>query len=145
MLDRRVKYHLCFLVCVGFVLAACDTVPRSAAPQLPQTAAPEKPAEENEAPIDAEKKNKPAPVFIDPETFVGLTPDAVEKKLGTADYIRIDGSFEIYQYRLNHCIVDFIGFKEGLIKIWHGRHRKRGEDYNHKLCQQDLGARQSGK
>ncbi len=141
------KYHLCFLICAGFALAACDTIPRSAAPQIPKAVAPEKPAEEDNVPIDAEKKDKPAPVLIEPQTLVGLTAIALKNKLGKADYIRMDGDFEIYQYRLNHCIVDFIGVKEGqpaVIKFWHGQHRKQGGAYDHKLCQQSLGARQSG-
>ncbi len=143
------KYHLCFLICAGFVLSACDAVPNFTVQQPPETdqAAPkeptEKPAEKDKTQIDA-KEDKPAPVFIEPETLIGLTPFELKNKLGEADYIRIDGNVEIYQYRLNHCIVDFIGFKEGLIKFWHGQHRKQGGIYNHTLCQQDLGERQSG-
>ena len=53
-----------------------------------------------------------APPSLDPYSLIGTPLSDLVGRLGEPDYIRIDADVEIYQYRLVHCVVDFVALRD---------------------------------
>jgi len=87
----------------------------------------------------------PPPPEVEPNTLIGESFATLIQRFGAPEYIRRDGAVEIYQYRLPHCVIDFVSMPSskvapGIITSSHGRHRQRGGVYDAKQCAIDLGA-----
>jgi len=98
------------------------------------------------APEPAQPPQLAPPPQLEPATLVGISPDQLHQQLGTPDYIREEGLTEIWQYRLERCVVNFIladaDKGEGKrITEWIGRHRILGLTYDHDACISDLAER----
>ena len=48
-----------------------------------------------------------APKNLDPQLFLGQSPDRLRNQLGTPSILRKEGNVEIWQYQLTNCVVDF--------------------------------------
>ena len=48
-----------------------------------------------------------APQDLDPELFLGQSPDELKSRLGVPSILRREGTIEIWQYQLSDCVVDF--------------------------------------
>ena len=87
-----------------------------------------------------------APPSLDPYSLIGTPLSDLVRRLGEPDYIRIDADVEIYQYRLVHCVVDFVALpvegsvsSERPVTSIHARHSKMGQAYDDISCRLDLG------
>ena len=49
---------------------------------------------------------------LDPQFFLGQSPDQLKNRLGTPSILRKEGSVEIWQYQLSDCVVDFFFYEE---------------------------------
>ena len=48
-----------------------------------------------------------APRDLDPELFLGQSPNQLKNRLGTPSILRKEGNVEIWQYQLSDCVIDF--------------------------------------
>jgi len=48
-----------------------------------------------------------APQGLDPQLFLGQSPDKLKNRLGAPSILRKEGAVEIWQYQLSNCVVDF--------------------------------------
>ena len=48
-----------------------------------------------------------APKNLDPQSFLGQSPDQLNSYLGAPTVLRKEGNVEIWQYQLSDCVVDF--------------------------------------
>lgn len=48
-----------------------------------------------------------APQDLDPQIFLGQSPDELKNRLGAPSIIRKEGNVEIWQYQLSDCVIDF--------------------------------------
>ena len=48
-----------------------------------------------------------APQHLDPQLFLGQSPEKLKNSLGAPSVLRKDGNVEIWQYQLSDCVVDF--------------------------------------
>ncbi len=61
-----------------------------------------------------------APQDLDPQLFLGQSPDQLTKRLGAPSILRREGNVEIWQYQLSDCVVDFFFYdKAGSIAATH--------------------------
>lgn len=93
------------------------------------------------------------PTSLNPHSFTGLNSTVLIARLGAPDYLRVDAEIEIYQYRLDHCVVDFVAMPTAdepkaadtpatnnrIITSIHSRHRIMGKAYDDVACRLDLG------
>ena len=83
--------------------------------------------------------NAPA---LEPASLVGQNGFHLESRLGPPDYRREEASAQVWQYRLDQCVVDFVLYRNGSgyrIEAWDGRHRTSGLGYDHDTCRRELG------
>ena len=83
---------------------------------------------------------------LEPESFVGQNSRQLETRLGPPDYRREEASAQVWQYRLDQCVVDFVLYRNGSgyrIEAWNGRHRTSGRGYDHDICRRELGRLES--
>ena len=81
-----------------------------------------------------------------PDSLVGSDGDLLEERLGRPDYLRAEDTAEVWQYRLDNCVVDFVLYRNGAgyrIAGWNGRHRVSGRDYDHDTCRRELRRRRA--
>lgn len=52
-------------------------------------------------------------VRFSPEEFVGFSPERVLPILGAPDFVRRDGSAQIWQYRATNCVLDLFLYQTG--------------------------------
>jgi hypothetical protein len=52
-------------------------------------------------------------VRFDANEFVGFSPDRVLPILGAPDFVRRDGTAQIWQYRATNCILDLFLYQSG--------------------------------
>ena len=45
--------------------------------------------------------------YLYPDSFIGIPVSEVQKKIGTADFIRQEGSVVTWQYSMPSCVIDF--------------------------------------
>jgi len=65
-------------------------------------------------------------VRFDANEFVGSSPDSVLPILGAPDFVRRDGSAQIWQYRATNCILDLFLYQAGSeTKVKHAELRSR--------------------
>lgn len=74
---------------------------------------------------------EPALQEIDPETLVGLGPDALTAQLGQPELLREERPVEVWQYRSDRCVLDLYLDEAGgagpQVVYYEARHRGEGE------------------
>ena len=61
-----------------------------------------------------------APQDLDPQLFLGQSPDKLKTHLGAPSILRKEGTVEIWQYQLSDCVVDFFFYdKAGTLAATH--------------------------
>ena len=61
-----------------------------------------------------------APQDIDPQLFLGQSPDQLKNRLGAPSVLRKEGNVQIWQYQLSDCVVDFFFYdKVGTLAATH--------------------------
>ena len=61
-----------------------------------------------------------APPDVDPQLFLGHSPDQLKNRLGAPSILRKEGNVEIWQYQLSDCVVDFFFYdKAGTLAATH--------------------------
>ena len=61
-----------------------------------------------------------APQDLDPQLFLGQSPDELKNRLGAPSILRKEGNVEIWQYQLSDCVVDFFFYdKAGTLAATH--------------------------
>ena len=61
-----------------------------------------------------------APLDLDPQLFLGQSPDQLKNRLGAPSILRKEGNVEIWQYQLSDCVVDFFFYgKAGTLAATH--------------------------
>ena len=111
-------------------LAGCET------PQLDAVAIPWKPPV-----VVALAPPTLAPPTLEPGSMVGLDGGQLEGRLGLPDYRRVEDTVQVWQYRLENCVVDFVLYPDDSvhrITAWNGRHRVNGRNYDHDACSREL-------
>jgi hypothetical protein len=81
---------------------------------------------------------------LDPSSLYGLNKTGLIERLGRADYIRIDDNINIFQYRMENCVIDFVLTNidsEQELTSWHGRHSIQGQEFDEQACRIDLAER----
>ena len=62
----------------------------------------------------------PVPQDLDPQLFLGQSPDELKNRLGAPSILRKEGTVEIWQYQLSDCVVDFFFYdKSGTLAVTH--------------------------
>ena len=65
-------------------------------------------------------------IRFDANEFVGSSPDSVLPILGAPDFVRRDGTAQIWQYRATNCILDLFLYQAGSeTKVKHAELRSR--------------------
>ena len=60
------------------------------------------------------------PQDLDPQLFLGQSPDKLTNRLGAPSILRTEGNVEIWQYQLSDCVVDFFFYdKAGTLAATH--------------------------
>ena len=60
------------------------------------------------------------PQDLDPQLFMGQSPDELTSRLGAPSLLRTEGNVEIWQYQLSDCVVDFFFYdKAGTLAATH--------------------------
>ena len=60
------------------------------------------------------------PQDLDPQLFLGQSPDQLTNQLGAPSVLRREGDVEIWQYQLSDCIIDFFFYdKAGTLAATH--------------------------
>ena len=52
-----------------------------------------------------------APQNVDPQIFLGQSPDQLKNSLGAPSILRTEGNVEIWQYQFSDCVVDFFFYE----------------------------------
>ena len=61
-----------------------------------------------------------APQDLDPQLFLGQSPEKLRNQLGAPSILRKEGAVEIWQYQLSDCVVDFFFYdKAGTLAATH--------------------------
>ena len=61
-----------------------------------------------------------APKDLDPQLFLGQSPDQLKNRLGAPSILRTEGDVVIWQYQLSDCVVDFFFYdKAGMLAATH--------------------------
>jgi hypothetical protein len=115
--DRRLPPPLFrALICAAF-LAGCQTTGQAVAPpegaQAAAAAPPGAASGEGEARPPAGGKTAVRAVRFNAEEFVGYSPERVLPILGAPDFVRRDGTAQIWQYRATNCILDLFLYTAG--------------------------------
>mgnify|MGYP006066289031 CR=1 FL=1 len=51
------------------------------------------------------------PQDLDPQLFLGQSPDQLKNRLGAPSILRKEGNVEIWQYQFSDCVVDFFFYE----------------------------------
>ena len=82
-----------------------------------------------------------APQGLDPQLFLGQSPDKLKNRLGAPSILRKEGNVEIWQYQLSDCVVDFFFYdKAGTLVATHTDMRSPffGIQLNQAVCRHAL-------
>ena len=82
-----------------------------------------------------------APQDLDPQLFLGQSPNELKNHLGTPLILRKEGTVEIWQYQLSDCVVDFFFYdKAGTLAATHTDMRSPflGGQLDQAACRQAL-------
>ena len=61
-----------------------------------------------------------APQVLDPQLFLGQSPDEIKNRIGAPSILRKEGDVEIWQYQLSDCVVDFFFYDQaGMLAASH--------------------------
>ena len=78
------------------------------------------------------------PPELDPESLIGSTASDVERQLGQPVLRRLEGTTEVWQYRMESCVIDFVLPEGATVLAWNSRHRQHGQTYDALSCRRDL-------
>ena len=78
------------------------------------------------------------PPELDPESLIGSPASDVEQRLGLPVLRRLEGTTEVWQYRMESCIIDFVLPEGATVLAWNSRHRQHGQSYDALSCRRDL-------
>ncbi len=111
---RPVPTALALLLC----LAGCQTTGETAAQSADKVAAPATSGAATTTGVGEASKPKTAGaeahvVRFSPDEFVGFSPERVLPILGAPDFVRRDGTAQIWQYRATNCVLDLFLYKNG--------------------------------
>lgn len=90
------------------------------------------------------------PAILQPASLVGLTNKSLLAELGEADFVRLEGQMQIWQYKLVGCIIDFFLYPADdvstnpayFVTDWHGRPSRFNGVLDTQSCYEDLARRQ---
>lgn len=89
--------------------------------------------------INEEPPAEPAlPAELDPESLIGQDATVLNLQLGEPDLRRREGTAEVWQYKMNTCVMDFVLLDGQTVSAWHSRHRQRGMVNDPVICRRDL-------
>lgn len=89
----------------------------------------------------------PPPPLFDPQQAVGWSADGLIAEIGAADFIRAEGSMQVWQYRSSYCVADFFFYPKAdqaellILRGWHIRPTNIGAGLSDKTCFEELGQR----
>lgn len=96
---------------------------------------------------------KPAPPLpqLQPASLVGLTAKGLLVEIGEADFVRLEGHMQIWQYKTATCVVDFFLYPASqitdtsayLVTDWYSRARNFDAQLDVKTCREELAAKQT--
>ena len=81
------------------------------------------------------------PQDLDPQRFLGQSPNELKNHLGAPSILRKEGTVEIWQYQLSDCVVDFFfHYKAGALAATHTDMRSPflGGQLDQAVCRQAL-------
>ena len=78
------------------------------------------------------------PPELDPESLIGSPASDVEQRLGLPVLRRLEGTTEVWQYRMESCIIDFVLPEGTTVLALNSRHRQHGQSYDALSCRRDL-------
>ena len=102
--------------------------------------------------IPAAPPKPPAPpAQLQPASLVGLTVKSLIAEIGDADFVRLEGQMQIWQYKTANCVTDFFLYPATdiaapptyLVTDWYSRARAFGSRVNPKTCREELATRQA--
>jgi len=88
-----------------------------------------------------EPEPEPAPELppeLDPESLIGSSASDVEQRLGLPVLRRLEGTTEVWQYRMESCIIDLVLPEGTTVLALDSRHRQHGQSYDALSCRRDL-------
>ena len=121
------------LICAAF-LAGCQTTGQAVAPPEGAQAAAQTAASAPAGAVSGEGEASPPTggktavraVRFNAEEFVGYSPERVLPILGAPDFVRRDGTAQIWQYRATNCILDLFLYTAGKeTRVKHAELRRR--------------------
>ena len=92
----------------------------------------------------------PPPAILQPASLVGLTNKGLLSELGEADFVRLEGQMQIWQYKTAGCIIDFFLYPADdvststayFVTDWHGRPSRFNGMLDSQRCYEELARRQ---
>jgi hypothetical protein len=75
---------------------------------------------------------------LDPSSLIGSDRDVLQAKLGDPFLRRREGQTEVWQYRMQNCIIDFILPNGEAVTALQSRHPQPGETYDPLSCRRDM-------
>ena len=82
-----------------------------------------------------------APQKVNPQIFLGQSPDQLKNSLGVPSILRTEGNVEIWQYQFSDCVVDFFFYETaGKLAATHVDMRSPflGDQLDHAACKYAL-------
>ena len=82
-----------------------------------------------------------APQNVNPQIFLGQSPDQLKNSLGAPSILRTEGNVEIWQYQFSDCVVDFFFYETaGKLAATHVDMRSPflGDQLDHAACKYAL-------
>lgn len=82
-----------------------------------------------------------APKNVNPQIFLGQSPDQLKNSLGAPSILRTEGNVEIWQYQFSDCVVDFFFYETaGKLAATHVDMRSPflGDQLDHAACKYAL-------
>ena len=90
------------------------------------------------APASTRPEAPELPPELDPESLIGSSASDVEQRLGLPVLRRLEGTTEVWQYRMESCIIDFVLPEGTTVLALNSRHRQHGQSYDALSCRRDL-------
>lgn len=109
---RPVPTAFALLLC----LAGCQTTGETAAQSAEKASSPGATGTTTAVGEASKPKTAGADVHVahfSPEEFVGYSPERLLPILGAPDFVRRDGTAQIWQYRATNCVLDLFLYKNG--------------------------------
>ena len=93
----------------------------------------------------------PPPPLLQPASLIGLTNKSLIAEIGEADFIRLEGQMQIWQYKTDACVTDFFLYPADdvstnpayFVTDWYSRPSLFGGILEPQLCYEALARRQT--